>query len=196
MDNMDKFIKVSSNNVLPEKGRLLLSEPLMGDYYFGRAVVLLAEHDKEGTFGVVLNKPLQHKFNSVVKDFPDFDAPLFLGGPVEPNNLFFIHTVGDIVEGALEIGDGIYWGGDIEIIKDMIEYGSISPNDIRFSVGYSGWSPNQLQNELKKNSWVVSPDLNNNILKMKIETMWEQLLSPLGDKYKYWPNFPSDPGLN
>jgi len=196
MDNMDNFIKVSSNNVLPGKGRLLLSEPLMGDYYFGRAVILLVEHDDEGTFGVVLNKPLKHKFNSVVKDFPDFDASIFLGGPVEPNNLFFIHTIGDIVEGSVEIGSGIYWGGDIEIIKDMIKYGSITSSDIRFSIGYSGWSPNQLQNELKKNSWVVSPDLNNNILTMETKTMWKQLLSPLGNKYKYWPNFPSDPGLN
>ncbi|RLD78866.1 MAG: YqgE/AlgH family protein [Bacteroidetes bacterium] len=196
MDNMDKYIKVSSNNLLPAKGRLLLSEPLMGDYYFGRAVILLAEHDNEGTFGVVLNKPIEHKFNSIVKDFPDFDAPLFLGGPVEPNNLFFIHTVGDIIEGSMEIGQGVYWGGNIDIVKDMISYGSIKPNDIRFSVGYSGWSPNQLNNELKKNSWVVSPDLNKDILNVDPKDLWEQLLAPLGEKYKYWPNFPSDPGLN
>ncbi len=196
MDNMDKYIKVSGNNLHPAKGRLLLSEPLMGDFYFGRAVVLIAEHDNDGTFGLVLNKPMNHKFNDIVKDFPDFDGSLFLGGPVEPNSLFFIHTVGDIVEGALEIGSGLYWGGDINIIKDMITYGSITPNDIRFSIGYSGWSPNQLQDELKRNSWLISTGLTKDILKIEPESMWEQLLSPLGEKYKYWPNFPSDPGLN
>ncbi len=196
MDNMDKYIKVSGNNLHPAKGRLLLSEPLMGDFYFGRAVVLITEHDNDGTFGLVLNKPMKHKFNDIVKDFPDFDGSLFLGGPVEPNSLFFIHTVGDIVEGALEIGSGLYWGGDIDIIKDMITYGSITPNDIRFSIGYSGWSPNQLQDELKRNSWLISTGLTKDILKIEPENMWEQLLSPLGEKYKYWPNFPSDPGLN
>jgi putative transcriptional regulator len=197
MDNLDSYIKVSSNNLLPAKGRLLLSEPLMGDFYFGRAVILLAEHDDEGTFGVVLNKPIvQHKFNEVVNDFPDFDGSLFIGGPVEPNNLFFVHTIGDIVEGALEIGAGIYWGGDIDIVKDMIEYGTVTSNDIRFSVGYSGWSPKQLQNELKRNSWVVSPDLNKDLLMMNPDNMWEELLTPLGEKYKYWTKFPSDPALN
>ena len=196
MSGVDKFIKVSTNNLVPAKGRLLLSEPLMSDFYFGRAVVLLAEHNDEGTFGVVLNKPIQQKFNDVVKDFPDFDGKLFIGGPVETNSLFFIHTIGDIVEGAFEIGSGIYWGGDIEIIKEMILLKTIKPNDIRFSIGYSGWSPDQLSGELKRNSWLVSNNLNKDILKTKPDNLWKQLLKPLGDKYKYWPKFPSDPGLN
>ena len=196
MSGVDKFIKVSTNNLVPAKGRLLLSEPLMNDFYFGRSVVLLAEHNDEGTFGVVLNKPIQQKFNDVVKDFPDFDGKLFIGGPVETNSLFFIHTVGDIVEGAFEIGSGIYWGGDIEIIKEMILLKTIKPNDIRFSIGYSGWSPEQLAGELKRNSWLVSNNLNKDILKTKPDNLWKHLLKPLGDKYKYWPKFPSDPGLN
>ncbi len=196
MDDLDKYINVSTNNLLPAKGRLLLSEPLMGDFYFGRAVILLAEHDDEGTFGIVLNKPIKHSFNTIVKDFPDFTGPLFLGGPVEPNNLFFIHTIGDIVEGAIEIGHGVYWGGDIEIIKDMIEYGSITPSNIRFSIGYSGWSPNQLQNELKRNSWVVSNGLNKSIFTIDPNNLWKHLLPPLGEKYKYWQKFPTDPYLN
>lgn len=196
MSEMDKFVKVGSNNLKPAKGRLLLSEPLMGDFYFGRAVVLLAEHNDEGSFGLVLNKPVKHKFNSVVKDFPDFDGQLYLGGPVETNSLFFVHTIGEHVEGSLEIGSGIYWGGDIEVIKEMILLKSITPSDIRFSVGYSGWSPDQLKDELKRNSWVVSTGLNKDILKIDPKNMWKQLLAPLGDKYSYWPNFPSDPGLN
>jgi putative transcriptional regulator len=196
MSEMDKFVRVSSNNLMPAKGRLLLSEPLMGDFYFGRAVVLLAEHNDEGSFGLVLNKPVQQRFNSVVKDFPDFDGQLYLGGPVETNSLFFVHTIGDYIEGSIEIGSGIFWGGDIEIIKEMILLKKIKPDEIRFSVGYSGWSPDQLQAELKRNSWVVSTGLNKDILKIDPKNMWKQLLAPLGDKYSYWPNFPSDPSLN
>jgi len=196
MSELDKFVSITSNNLKPAKGRLLLSEPLMGDYYFGRAVVLLAEHNEEGSFGLVLNKPVSQKFNDVVKDFPEFDGSLYLGGPVETSSLFFIHTIGDIVEGAIEIGSGIYWGGDIEIIKEMMMLKSINKNDIRFSVGYSGWSPDQLHGEIEKNSWVVSKGLSKDILKINPESMWKQLLTPLGDKYRYWPKFPSNPGLN
>ncbi len=196
MNRMDKFVKVSSNNLKPAKGRLLLSEPLMGDFYFGRAVVLLAEHNDEGSFGLVLNKPVRDKFNDVVKDFPDFDGHLYLGGPVETNSLFFVHTIGESIEGSIEIGSGLYWGGDIEIVKEMMLLKSITSNDIRFSVGYSGWSPDQLQDELKRNSWVVSTGLNKDILKIDPKNMWKDLLAPLGDKYRYWNKFPSDPGLN
>ncbi len=196
MSDVDKFVKVSSNNLRPAKGRLLLSEPLMGDFYFGRSVVLLAEHNDEGSFGLVLNKPVEQNFNDVVKDFPEFNGQLFIGGPVETNSLFFIHTIGDIIEGSFEIGSGIYWGGDIEIVKEMILLNSITPKDIRFSVGYSGWSPEQLKGELKRNSWLVSKNLNKNILSIKPDELWEQMLEPLGDNYKHWPKFPSDPGLN
>ena len=153
MSDVEKFIKVSANNLKPARGRLLLSEPFMGDYYFGRSVVLLAEHNEEGSFGIVLNKPITDPFNEIVKDFPDFDGQLFVGGPVETESLFFIHTLGDAIEGSLEIGSGLYWGGDIEIVKEMILLNAITPDDIRFSVGYSGWSPNQLNDELKRNSW-------------------------------------------
>lgn len=196
MSGVDKFIKVSTNNLRPAKGRLLLSEPFMGDFYFGRSVVLLAEHNEEGSFGLVLNKPVEQKFNDIVKDFPDFDGQLFIGGPVETDSLFFIHTLGDIIEGTLEIGSGLYWGGDIEIVKEMILLNAITSENIRFSVGYSGWSPEQLQGELKRNSWLVSKDLSTEILKIDPKNMWKSLLEPLGEEYQHWPKFPSDPGLN
>ena len=196
MSGVDKFIKVNTNNLHPAKGRLLPSEPLMGDYYFGRSVVLLAEHNEEGSFGLVLNKPLSDPFNDVVQDFPEFNGGLYVGGPVDTNSLFFVHTLGDAIEGSLEIGSGLFWGGDIEIVKEMILLKAITPNDIRFSIGYSGWSPNQLDDELKRNSWLVSKDLNKDILKVDPKNLWQSLLEPLGDEYSHWPKFPTNPGLN
>ena len=82
----------------------------MGDYYFGRSVILLAEHNDEGSFGVIMNKPVIASFNEVLKDFPEFNAPMYLGGPVETDSLFYIHTIGEQLEGASEILDGLYWG--------------------------------------------------------------------------------------
>ncbi|MAZ93343.1 MAG: hypothetical protein CMF58_02910 [Lentimicrobiaceae bacterium] len=196
MSGVDKFIKVSTNNLKPAKGRLLLSEPFMGDYYFGRSVVLLAEHNEEGSFGLVLNKPFEQPFNEVVKDFPEFNGPLFVGGPVETDSLFYVHTKGDIIEGSLEIGNGLYWGGDIEIIKELLLINKITPSDIRFSVGYSGWSPDQLQEELKRDSWLVSKNLHENILRINPNILWKELVEPLGDEYRLWSKFPSNPNLN
>ena len=193
---MDKYFKIVTNNITPAKGRLLISEPLMGDFYFGRSVVLLAEHNDEGSFGLVLNKPVERKFNNIVKGFPDFDGSLFIGGPVETDSLFYIHSLGDMIEGSLEIGGGLYWGGDIEIVKELMLIKAATPENIRFSIGYSGWSPEQLKDELKRNSWVVSPEATTDIFKIKPQNLWKKLLQPLGDEYSLWPIFPVDPGMN
>lgn len=196
MNEIDKFLQIRTNNVKPAKGRILLSEPLMGDYFFGRSVVLLAEHNEEGSFGTILNKPISANFNEVVKDFPDFDAPVYLGGPVDTENLFYIHTKGDLIAESLEIIDGVYWGGDIEMLKEMMLLKTIQPLDIRFFIGYSGWAANQLDQELEKNSWIIARAEANQIFDTEPTTMWEQIVNKMGEEYKYWKNFPLDPNAN
>ena len=113
MGKIDDIMKIKTNNIKPGRGKILISEPLLMDYYFKRSVVLLAEHNDEGSFGVIMNKPLAVKLNEVVKDFPEFDSEIYLGGPVQSDSLFFIHTLGDKIEGSQEIIEGIYWGGEV-----------------------------------------------------------------------------------
>ena len=196
MKEIDKFIQIKSNNLKPSKGRILLSEPFMGDFYFGRSVVLLAEHNDEGSFGVIMNKPVTASFNEVLKDFPTFDATVYLGGPVESDSLFYIHTLGDALEGASEIMSGLYWGGDIESLKEMILLKTIKPDDIRFFIGYSGWAAKQLEGELEKNSWVITRSSKSRLLKLDPMNMWESLLDKMGENYRYWTKFPIDPNVN
>lgn len=196
MKEIDRYIQIKTNDLSPSKGRLLISEPFMGDYYFGRSVVLLAEHNEEGSFGVILNKPVSAKFNEVLKDFPDFDAPMYLGGPVETDSLFYIHTLGEQLEGATEILDGLYWGGDIEVLKEMILLKKIDSKDVRFFIGYSGWGAEQLNTELKRNSWVITRSSKKRLLSTDPIIMWEKFLSKMGDNYKYWNKFPIDPSMN
>ena len=196
MKEIDRFIQIKSNDLLPARGRILLSEPFMGDYYFGRAVVLLAEHNEEGSFGVIMNKPVTAKFNEVMKDFPEFDAPIYLGGPVETDSLFYIHTKGDQLEGATEIVEGLFWGGDIEALKELILIKRIETNDIRFFIGYSGWAADQLSTELKRNSWVITRASRQKIFTLDPMSMWEKLLDKMGDTYQYWTKFPIDPTMN
>lgn len=196
MKEINRYIQIKTNNLKPAKGRLLLSEPFMGDYYFGRSVVLLAEHNKEGTFGIIINKTVTAEFNEVLKEFPDFKAPVYLGGPVETDSLFYIHTIGEDLEGAVEIMDGLYWGGDIEALKEMILLKTVQPTDIRFFIGYSAWSANQLDTELKKNSWVITKVPMSELMEIDPMDMWEKLFDKLGGNYKYWSKFPIDPNMN
>lgn len=196
MKEIDRFIQIKSNDILPAQGRLLLSEPFMGDYYFGRAVVLLVEHNDEGSVGVILNKPITAKFNEVIKGFPDFEAPIYLGGPVESDSLFYIHTKGDQLEGATEIIKDLYWGGDIEALKELILIKRIEPKDIRFFIGYSGWAADQLDTELKKNSWVITQASYEKLFSIDPMSMWNKLLINMGETYQYWTKFPIDPNMN
>lgn len=196
MNEIDKFLQIRTNNVKPAKGRILLSEPLMGDYFFGRSVVLLAEHNEEGSFGTILNKPISAKFNEVVKDFPEFNAPVYLGGPVDTENLFYIHTKGDLIPESLEIIDGVFWGGDIEMLKEMMLLKTVQPQDIRFFIGYSGWAAQQLDQELEKNSWIIARTTTEQVFGIEPPVMWETIVNKMGEEYKYWKNFPLDPNAN
>lgn len=196
MKDINRLVQIKSNNLEPKAGRLLISEPFMGDYYFGRSVVLLVEHNEEGSFGVVLNKLIEAPINDVLKGLPPFDSKIYLGGPVDTSSTFYIHSLGNKVEGSVEIGNGLYWGGDIEIIKEMMLLNQLNSNNIRFFIGYSGWEANQLEGELESNSWIVSTETDKSILNMPINDMWKIILQNMGSIYNYWSKFPIDPGMN
>lgn len=107
-------------SVLPKKGHLLIAEPTnLGDNSFNRSVILLAEHNNEGSVGFILNKPLKYKVSDLI---PDITIPfkIYNGGPVEQDNVYFIHNVPNKIPGSIEIADGIYWGGDFETAKNLI----------------------------------------------------------------------------
>jgi putative transcriptional regulator len=196
MKDIHDILRIKTNNIAPAKGRILISEPFLYDYFFKRSVILLAEHNDKGSFGVIINKPIQARFNEVVRDFPKFSASVFLGGPVQNDSLFFIHTLGEQISDSTEILPGLYWGGDIAQVKEMIAVKILSPNDIRFFIGYSGWAPKQLQEELDRNSWAVSTIDTEKLLDAVPAKMWSASLEMLGKDYSHWTNFPDDPALN
>lgn len=196
MENFDDLIKIRTNNVRPGPGKILISEPFLYDYYFKRSVVLLAEHNKDGSFGVIINKPLVMSFDEVVKDFPDFTAKVYLGGPVSTDSLFFIHTLGELIKNSLPIIDGLHWGGDLEQVKNMINFGHLNEHNIRFFIGYSGWAAKQLDMELKRDSWLVSKLTADQVMNSNPDDMWKTSLRQLGREYSSWTNFPSDPEMN
>ncbi len=186
---------MKTHDLKPEQGTLLISEPFLKDYYFGRSVVLLAEHNEDGSFGLILNKPVEVKLNEVIKGFPS-ETNLFIGGPVKTDNLFVLHTLGNKIKNSVKILEGIYWGGDINTIKKLLLEKKIKEDQIRFFMGYSGWSEKQLESELEEHSWVLAQDNSINLLDYKPENMWKNIIRVMGDEYKDWLSYPIDPLLN
>jgi putative transcriptional regulator len=178
------------------QGVFLISEPFLSDNYFKRSVVLLSEHDKSGTVGFILNKPTEVNINDAVEDFPDFEARLYFGGPVETDSLFYIHTIGKELEGAREISNGIFWGGSYDQLKTFIAIGKVHPGMIRFYAGYSGWDPNQLDTELAEKSWLVTNCTEQFTFYDDPKCLWSQVLRSMGQQYAMMANFPEDPALN
>ncbi|WP_373517066.1 YqgE/AlgH family protein [Pricia sp.] len=181
----------------PQKGKLLIAEPtLTGDVSFNRSVVLLAEHGYEGSVGFILNKPLDYHINDLVTEI-QIPFKVYNGGPVEQDNLYFIHKVPHLITNSIEISDGIYWGGDFENLIDIINRGIISEGDIRFFLGYSGWSSLQLDQELSSKSWVVvKNDYESAIIHKSSDAFWKEKMMELGGNYLLWSNAPENPNLN
>ncbi|MFZ4522583.1 MAG: YqgE/AlgH family protein [Bacteroidales bacterium] len=179
----------------PKQGSILISEPSLRDFYFRQSVILLAEHNEEGSFGVIINKPIEARMKDIIKGFTGYHLPVYLGGPVKTDSIFFIHTRED-VDQSVPIMQGLYWGGDLDAIRELLKKKLMDPGEIRFFIGYSGWSPNQLDRELKEKSWVLSQTTVNEVINNKPETLWSNYLKNMGQDYAIWANFPADPTFN
>lgn len=182
----------------PTKGHLLVAEPsILGDVSFTRSVILLADHNDKGSVGFILNKPLDVTLSDLVGGINHCDLPVYNGGPVEQDNLYFIHTVPDLIEGSQEISSGIYWGGNFERAIDLIINEKICCEKIKFFLGYSGWGSHQLDEEVDKHSWVIlANDKNDDLLKDNHSALWRDKIMEIGGSYAIWSNAPENPQYN
>lgn len=180
-----------------KKGHLLIAEPsIIGDLSFNRSVILLADHNQEGSVGFIINKPLKYTINDLV---PDIEAnfKIYNGGPVEQDNLYFIHNVPELIPGSIEISSGIFWGGNFDLTRELINDGKIKKDNIRFFLGYTGWEAKQLEDEMQANSWIVTENLyQNKIIGKSTTDFWKEKILELGGEYMLWSNAPENPLLN
>jgi len=184
------------NNLSPAKGMLLVSEPFLEDPNFDRTVIILCEHNEQGSFGFVVNKSANITLKEVVEIAESNDQPLYVGGPVEHNTLHFIHRFPSL-DNAVEIVNGLYWGGDFNQLLSLLDTSQATAEDVKFFVGYSGWEQTQLEEEINVNSWIVSDIKNPDLLFMQEEDkLWKKVLDELGGKFSIYSNYPSDPRLN
>ncbi|MBL7942814.1 MAG: YqgE/AlgH family protein, partial [Flavobacteriales bacterium] len=168
------------SNLQPRKGQVLLSEPFLNDPYFRRTVIFLCEHNDEGSFGFVLNNYIDVELDQIMENMPQFEGRISIGGPVKNSNLYYIHTLGPEIEESVEVIPGIYMGGNFESLRDRLINGKISKSQIRFFVGYSGWSPRQLEDEMSHKSWVVADISKDLVMNTEDKDLWRTIMKGLG----------------
>ncbi len=195
MDKQIDIFKIKSNKIKPKQGMILVSEPFGSEPFFQRAIILLIEHNKSGTVGLILNKPTGHKISELSDEFKNFDSPLLVGGPVKNKNIFYIHTFGKSIPNSVHIKDNLYWGGNFDIIQLLKSGGKNQRNRIKFFVGYAGWVAGQLDTELSNNFWLVS-DIDVNTIMNYDKEIWKKTVNKLSKEYSIWANFPENPIFN
>jgi len=185
-----------ANKLKPQAGRLLVSEPYLPDPNFERTIILICEHNEDGTVGFILNKPSLSKLGDLITDLGKLQNYVGIGGPVQQDTLHFIHRHPNI-DGAIEVAEKIYWGGEFEQVIEKIETNQLNSDDIKFFLGYSGWSLGQLEEEIKVNSWIVSGLVSEELIFETAEgEMWKKTLKNMGGKFSMYSNYPVDPSMN
>lgn len=180
----------------PAQGVLLIANPFLKDPNFSRTVIFICENIPEGTVGFVLNKEFSQNLNELLPelDLPPF--PVHFGGPVQPDALYFLHQYPDLITGGEEVSEGVYWGGNFESLQIHLRNNEISPDKIRFFIGYSGWAEGQLKEEMKIDSWLTVKANRKLIFNTGPAETWKESLNHLGGDYKMMINYPIDPQLN
>jgi putative transcriptional regulator len=177
-------------------GSILIADPFLKDPNFLRTTVFLCEHQEEGSFGFVLNRKHTVAIGELIDELEGCNYPVYYGGPVQMNSVHFLHQRSDIITGGLEIIDGIFWGGNFEEVTSLIKNKTLTQNQIRFFIGYSGWSEGQLEGEMKEKSWLITNGTRKLVFHRNTDLIWKDALKQLGGEYTQLINYPIDPQLN
>jgi putative transcriptional regulator len=175
-----------------EKGSVFLAEPYLQEGIFHRSAILICDVHDNGCMGFCMNKPLafNEQVGQLVKDFPVFDSEVYCGGPVGNDKLFFLHNLGDLLEGAEKICEGVYLGGNFKELKVFIENELITPDRIRFFVGYSGWDSGQLEEEIEEGTWISAEMDPNYLFKQNPTVLWQTILKNKGNPFHVIADIP------
>lgn len=194
-EQFQDLFKIRGNREKVNVGNILIAEPFLEGKYFSRSVIFMVEHDEKGSIGFVLNKPMIYSTSDLVTELEGIHFPVYIGGPVEQNQLYYLHTHAEL-DDAVHIANGIYWGGDFSALVGMLREKIILPGEIRFFAGYSGWDAAQLERELEENTWMIGDISRQRFFKLPNGDIWEVSMSELGGRYRIWANFPKNPIMN
>lgn len=195
------IFKVNVPTHTPVCGGLLIAEPFLKESYFSHGVVSLVDYvPEQGATGVVMNNRSEYMLDELLDGIdPTSRVPVFCGGPVGQDRLFFIHTLGpEIVKGSRMYAPGLYVGGDFDSVIDYVNAGYDTEGIVRFFVGYSNWVEGQLEREIKKDSWAQAPSPANpaDLLRGAADSYWHHAVARLGNAYRSWLLIPRHAGNN
>jgi putative transcriptional regulator len=178
------------------KGQLLLDGGKLTGSFFHRTVVLICEHNAEGAFGLVLNRATGKKVgDALVADLHDAlkHADLFLGGPVQPTALSFLHTDGFLPDA--NVMPNLALGHSVDELTEIGD--SFSPTRrIRVFAGYAGWSAGQLEDEMKRDSWLTHVATLDLVFDEQPVLLWKKILQEKGWQYRLMSEGPEDLSWN
>ena len=177
-------------------GKLLLASANMLESSFKRTVLVMCEHNERGSLGFILNRPMEFKVCEAISGFEEVEERLHMGGPVEADTVHFLHSRGDLIDGSLDIFPGIFWGGDKNELSYLLNTGVMLPSEIRFFLGYAGWSAGQLEAEFEEGAWYTARASKEIVFSDAYERMWGRMVRSKGGEYQLVANSPELPGLN
>ncbi len=163
------------------KGQLLLDGGKLGAGCFQRTVVLVCEHTRDGAFGLVLNRPSENRLGEVFSgELPERlrDATLFGGGPVQPEAMTYLHA--DRFLGEPCVIENLQLGHDLDRLIELAE-GAPPTSLLRVFAGYAGWSPGQLDDEIRRQSWLIHPASVELVFHQPAAALWQHVLRCRGD---------------
>ena len=180
------------------KGIFLVAAPSLRDPNFRQTVVLLCEHGSQGALGVVVNRPTAIHLAEALPQVPVLEGQhhvLFTGGPVQPNHVLILLRAGQVPDNTHHVFDGVYMGGDVAALEKILAVPA-EPAAFRAYVGYSGWAPGQLENEMKTGSWITLPADPTIVFEKDPSVIWADIMRSLGSRYEMYASMPADPSLN
>lgn len=198
-DLRSTLFNINLDTEKPHSGSLLVAEPFLREDCFNHAVVLLVDHGPGySSMGLTLNKLTNYRLGEVVDEVDKkLDIPVFLGGPVGDDRMFYLHTLGSVFSNSIEIQPGLFIGGDYDQVVEYVNEGYPTSGLLRFYVGYTGWDPGQLVEEIDNNVWAVTTAKNpQQLLTSAEDAFWHRTVRSMGPRYRGWQFHPMDPAAN
>ena len=188
----------SSDAPALQKGMFLVASPSLRDPNFRQAVVLLCEYGPEGALGVIVNRPTAVLLAEALPHIPILEGQrhvLYTGGPVQGNQVLILYRVGEEPSGTHHVFDGVYLGGNLTVLERVLTMPS-SDETFRAFMGYAGWAPGQLENEMKTGSWLTLPGDSIMVFEKEPQQVWPDVFRGLGGQFAMYADMPVDPHLN
>ena len=181
------------------KGYFLIANPVLPDPNFSRTVVLLCNHDDEGSFGLVINRSALINSKEVFKEMGMSGFPsgkIYVGGPVSPSQVFYLCRSEEPLPQLETICDGVYLGMSAELLDNLMTRFKDPEKNIRFYLGYSGWGAGQLADEMTRLSWLTSQACSKFVFQENEDGIWANVVRSLGKDYEYLIQAPVNPQWN